>query len=173
MDPKLKNYLDGLILETNFRFPSFDKESSSNAEVLAILQDPGNSGAETSLECSLNNNDPTAKRQRAIIKKCNINEKKLLMWNFYSAFDLKLNNLKTEDKILWAKRIDDLIELLPKLKVLIVCGKLAWEGMFYVKNKKEVPVISAPHPSRRGMLQPEASERLHDSWMSVGKIISR
>ena len=171
MDNKLKNYLDQLIHKTRLRFPSFDKNSSINAEVLAILQDPGNSGAEISLECSLNNNDPTAKRQREIIRKCNIEEEKLLMWNFYSAFDLEINKLKQKDKIFWAEQVDTLIESMPRLKIIIVFGKKAWEGMYYIKNKKRVSIVSAPHPSNRGMTQVGAKNKLLDAWKSVHKAI--
>ena len=110
MDKQLNSYLSSWKEKTGYRFPAFDDNASTKAEVLCILQDPGHSGAESSLKCSLNNNDPTARRQREEVKKVNINENRLLMWNFYAAFDLTINK---NNNLFWASQIDELIDILP------------------------------------------------------------
>ncbi|MDA7688339.1 hypothetical protein N8753_01380 [Pelagibacteraceae bacterium] len=168
MDIQLKKYLSNLKEKTGYRFPSFDDNASIKAEVLCVLQDPGHSGAERSLKCSLNNNDPTARRQRDEIKKVNISEDRILMWNFYAAFDLTINK---KNNLFWASQIDELIEILPNLKVIVVFGKKTWEGMFNIKNLKKITILSAPHPSNRGMNDDGASEKLPLTWKSVQEII--
>ncbi len=52
--------------ETKKKIPLFDKLSTHKAKILTVLQDPGNSGAEKSGTCSIDNNDPTALKQKEI-----------------------------------------------------------------------------------------------------------
>ena len=169
MDKQLNSYLSSLKEKTGYRFPAFDDNASTKAEVLCILQDPGHSGAESSLKCSLNNNDPTARRQREEVKKVNINENRLLMWNFYAAFDLTINK---SNNLFWASQIDELIDILPNLKVIVVFGKKTWEGMFNIKNIKKIPILSAPHPSNRGMNDKGTSEKLSLTWKIVNEVVN-
>ena len=46
MDNILNNYRIKLEEETKYKIPLFDKLSTHQAKILAVLQDPGNSGAE-------------------------------------------------------------------------------------------------------------------------------
>ena len=57
--------------ETKYKIPLFDKLSTHQAKILAVLQDPGNSGAEKSGTCSIDNNDPTAFKQKEILENLN------------------------------------------------------------------------------------------------------
>lgn len=43
--------------------------------------------------------------------------------------------------------------------------------MYYFNNIKKIPIITAPHPSRRGMTQPNAEEKLNFAWKSAKQII--
>ena len=42
---------------------------------------------------------------------------------------------------------------------------------FTFNNIKKIPIITAPHPSRRGMTQPNAEEKLNFAWKSAKQII--
>ena len=73
MDNILNNYRKKLKNETKKKIPLFDKFSTHKAKILAVLQDPGNSEAEKSRTCSIDNNDPIAFKQKEILKKFSYN----------------------------------------------------------------------------------------------------
>ena len=64
MDKILENYRLNIENETKLKVPKFDHLSTHAAKILAILQDPGHSGAEISGVCSIDNDDPTANKQK-------------------------------------------------------------------------------------------------------------
>ena len=65
MDEILNEYRKDLEKQCNSPVPRFCQSSSHKAKILALLQDPGDSGAESSKECSVwNNDDGTSKNQR-------------------------------------------------------------------------------------------------------------
>ena len=57
MDTELQEYREYLIEKHNAEFPKFAKDAVHTAPVLALLQDPGNSGAEVRRVCSIENPD--------------------------------------------------------------------------------------------------------------------
>ena len=61
---------------------------------------------------------------------------------------------------------------LPNLKVIVVFGKKTWEGMFNIKNIKKIPILSAPHPSNRGMNDKGTSEKLSLTWKIVNEVVN-
>ena len=68
MNKILENYRLNLEKETKLKVPKFDHLSAHTAKILAVLQDPGHSGAEVSGVCSIDNNDPTANKQKKILE---------------------------------------------------------------------------------------------------------
>ena len=172
MDKVLENYRQNLEQECKNDVPYFDPLSSHLGKILALLQDPGKSGAEVSKTCSVwNNDDPTAEKQRFMLKKHKVKEEELLCWNFYGSFNVDIDHIKNSDKIFWAIQLEELIKLCPSIKVIIVFGKKAWDGMYYFNNTKKIPIITAPHPSRKGMTQPNAEVKLNFAWKSAKQII--
>lgn len=171
MDEVLESYRKSLERECKNKVPFFDPKSNHNAKILALLQDPGKSGAVISETCSVwSNNDPTAERQRVMLKKYKVTEEELLCWNFFGSFNVDINKIKNADKIFWSKQLENLIKLCPSIKVIIVFGKLAWDGMYYFNNSRKIPIISSPHPSRRGMTQINAEDKLNFAWKSAKQI---
>ncbi len=167
MDNILNSYRIKLKNETKKKIPLFDKSSTHKAKILAVLQDPGNSGAEKSGTCSIDNNDPTAFKQKEILTKLNIDRKDILFWNLYASYDLKVENLKVEQKIFWASKLNDLANLMPNLIFIISLGNYSWEGFKYFPNDKVTRILFAPHPSRRSMNIPGNEKRLISTWEKV------
>ena len=95
----------------------------------------------------------------------------LLCWNFYASFNVDIDHIKISEQIFWAIQLEELIKLCPSIKVIIVFGKKAWDGMYYFNNTKKIPIIPAPHPSRRGMNRPNAEEKLNFAWKSAKQIL--
>ena len=155
MDNILNNYRIKLEEETKYKIPLFDKLSTHQAKILAVLQDPGNSGAEKSGTCSIDNNDPTAFKQKEILENLNIDRKDVLFWNFYASYGLRLNKL------------NDLVNLMPNLIIIVSLGNYSWEGFKYFPNDKILRILFAPHPSKRSMNLPGNEERLISTWKRV------
>ena len=133
MDDKLKKYREYLIEKfDNAKFPGFAKDAVHSAQVLAILQDPGNSGAEKTKVCSIDENkDATSRNQKRAIDSAGIDTNNIVFWNFYASFDIGKNfRIKSQKK--WAKEIVKLIGLMPNLKVVLACGKEAQKGMNWI-----------------------------------------
>jgi hypothetical protein len=168
MDKILKKYRDGLI--ERYDVPNFADEAVHTAPILAVLQDPGNSGAEESNECSIDNDDPTARRQKAIIAEVGIDRTEIVFWNFFASYDTgKKFGVESQKK--WGEKLEELIVLMPDLKVILVFGTAAWQGMRFVKLKEPINLIAAPHPSNRGISQPDAKDRLKRAWERAESII--
>ena len=150
--------------EFDSSFPEFAKEAVHTAPILALLQNPGNSDAENTGVCSIDNEDPTSTNQKEIIEtKVGINREDIVFWNFFASFDIG-KNLGIESQERWAKEVEELIRRMPKLKVVLVCGEKAWKGMRFVKLKKSITLIAAPHPSSRGLAQLKARDKLEEAW---------
>ena len=171
MDNILNNYRIELENETKKKIPLFDKLSTHQAKILAVLQDPGNSGAEKSGICSIDNNDPTAFKQKEILINLNIDRKDVLFWNFYASYGLDIDKLGLEQKTFWAEKLNELVNLMPNIVCIVSLGNKSWDGFRYFKNDKLIRLLYGPHPSKRSMLQAGAEKRLILTWKNAKKII--
>ncbi len=171
MDDELKKYREYLIKEHKAKFPKFAKDAVYSAQILALLQDPGNSDAERTKVCSIaENKDATSRNQERAIKSAGIDTNNIVFWNFYASFDIGKNfRIKSQKK--WAKEIVKLIGLMPNLKVVLVCGKEAQKGMRFVELDKDITSIESPHPSWRGQWRPGAKDELKNAWKQARDII--
>ena len=177
MNKILEFYLNNLQKENpDLNFPKFCSKYSSDIEnksILAIHQDPGNSSPENKTgECSIENPDPSAEKLKEIIISEKIDPNNILFWNFYPFFSYTNSRLSENDNNYWAKKIDELVHILPNIRVLIVSGNDAWLGMRYFRTTKNIQIISSPHPSRRGMNSSKsAPNRLKSAWKLARKKI--
>ena len=176
MHENLEQYLNDMRKEKEgYEYPNFCSEYSNqieNKEILVILQDPGNSSPENKTgECSVLNPDATARNIKATLSKLGIEQDKVILWNFFPFFGFKGSKISNDDKEFWASKIDDLLNLLPNVKVLVVCGMPAWDGMRFFINENDIPLISAPHPSFLGMLSKNAPKRFESAWkLAIQKV---
>ena len=164
MKPELREYRKYLIDKYPHSFPEFAKEAVHTAPILALLQDPGNSGAKKTEVCSIHeNDDATSRNQKEAIKEAGIDTKDIVFWNFFASFDIG-KNIGIELQEEWAEEVEKLIDIMEELKVIVVCGEKAWKGMRFVKLDKNIALIAAPHPSSRGLAQSGAREKLEEAW---------
>ena len=171
MDTELQEYREYLIEKHNAEFPKFAKDAVHTAPVLALLQDPGNSGAEVRRVCSIENPDQTSRNQKKAIENAGIDTNNIVFWNFYASFDIG-KNFGIKSQVTWAKETEKLIDIMREdLRVVVVCGEKAWKGMRFVKLDKNIALIAAPHPSGRGLSQPRAKDRLENAWKRARDII--
>ena len=169
MDERLAKYRDELIGQ-HVLVPKFADEAVHTATVLAVLRDPGNPGAKKSGKCSIDNDDPTARRQKKIINEVGVGRTEIVFWNFFASYDAgKDRGAVSQEK--WADELEGLIELMPNLEVILVFGTEAWQGMRFVKLKKSINLIAAPHPSDLGVRRPGAEDRLKRAWERAENII--
>ena len=171
MNKILENYRLNLEKETKLKVPKFDHLSTHAAKILAILQDPGHSGAEISGVCSIDNDDPTANKQKKILEDLDIDRTNVLFWNFYASYGLDIDKLNLDQKNFWAEKLNELVNLMPNLVCIISLGNKSWDGFRYFKNDKLVRLLYGPHPSKRSMLQSGAEKRLISTWKKVKKLI--
>ena len=169
MDQKLVHYLDSLKADHPSKsFPSFCEKHSndvSKKKILAVLQDPGGSSPERTLQCSVHaNNDPTAKRQRDILRKLDIDAENVLFWNFFPFFGLADKKIVNDDKTIWAAELRSLASLLNNLQVIVVSGTQAWDGMRYFEPLPGVPIVWTPHPANRGNSTESLRNLFADGW---------
>ncbi len=169
MDAELQEYREYLIEKHNAEFPKFAKDAVHTAPILALLQDPGKSGAEDSQVCSIENNDQTSRNQGKAIMSAGIDTKDIVFWNFYSPFGIEDFGIESQDK--WAEEVESLVNCMPKLDVVLVCGEKAWKGMRFVELDKNITLIAAPHPSGRGLARKNAQNKLNNAWTRVAKSI--
>jgi hypothetical protein len=166
MDKKLKRYRQNLGRRTGLHFPRFHSEADHRAPFLALLQDPGKSGAEkTGVCCPLTNNDGTSRRQRRIIFGIiKLEPKHIVFWNFYAAYEDKKHPRCA--KVDWAVEIERLIAMMPNLKAVLAFGGPAWRGMRDVCLPRGVALLGAPHPGDRGVLpDPKLAEaKIERAW---------
>ena len=171
MDTILENYRLNLEKETKLKIPKFDHLSFHTAKILAVLQDPGHSGAEVSGVCSIDNNDPTADKQKEILENLDIDRKDVLFWNFYASYGLDIDKLSLEQKTFWAEKLNELVNLMPNIVCIVSLGNKSWDGFRYFKNDKLIRLLYGPHPSKRSMVQVGAEKRLISTWKNAKKII--
>lgn len=172
MDQKLSRYLDRLRNSyPRKRFPNFCSTYSGDIKtkrILAVLQDPGGSGPKKTNECSIaKNKDPTAKRTKELLENLRINPYEVLFWNFYPFFGWHGSKTTTPDKLVWAKELRRLALKLENLKVIVVSGRVAWDGMRYFSPIPGVPIIWTPHASNRGVQQEQGEDLLRRGWKAA------
>jgi hypothetical protein len=159
-DSKLEFYRHKVAQQRHLRLPAFSTIARHTAPILAILDTPGNSGAERSGFCSHENEDPTARRTKRIIEKIGIQPCDIVFWNFFAAY-----KARHTQRSVWALHMSELIGILPNLKVAIVFGDHAWRGMRDVELPPTVILIGAPHPSNRSCnANPDAERAIFRAW---------
>lgn len=183
-DPVLRDYRQSLIQETGLEFPYFAEEASHKAKILAVLLYPGNSGAERSRVCSIDNDDPSARNQTEALHCAHIPRESVVFWNFYAGFysfnpykssfkktknricemnyeqflDIIKNMQRADYRKFWAKLLLDIVEQMPNLKVIAICGNEAQAGWqtcvqddsCHIDNQA-IKIICTPHPSAQAI----------------------
>lgn len=152
-----------------FYLPDFDPaEAGVEARVLIVLEAPGpmtnpDGGRVGSGFVSVDNNDGTAENLWNLRNEVGLHHGTLL-WNivpwYLGAASVKP---KAADRAQGAKALRDLMDLLPDLRVVVLCGHAAREG--WNRNLRQyrhghIEVIPTWHPAPLAMKQPGKREEL-------------
>lgn len=148
-----------------------------NAELLNVLQDPGpmtQKGKGSGLIC-LENDDPTAENMANLLSGVDISPARAMIWNAYPWFI----NRKPKAKELsdGAKVFFQIINLLPKLRVVMLNGRVA-QAMWEVARSQglslptQVTVISTYHTSKRALLTEKRRAHVEAAFREAAQILS-
>lgn len=142
--------------------PYFDPESGgTRAQVLLLLESPGPKVSQTRL-VSADNPDGTAENISCLLKLAGLSRNRVLLWN---SFPWQLSAAQVvvpgEAHLKEAAPVtQELITLLPALKVVVLVGGRAERGWRYVAPVLGQPpaVLKCPHPSPVNLMpRPEAA----------------
>lgn len=131
-----------------------DKDGRTKAKALFLFEDPGKSGAAKSGVVDRDNDDPSAEAFRAASEGV-LDCEKTVSWNTIpwarQGTPASEINLVREWKL-----VARLLDALPKVKVVILCGNVAHRLTIDVYDygadkNRDLLVLHGPHPSRRGL----------------------
>lgn len=131
---------------TGEKVPHFDPDSAGvEAEALFVLRDPSTAAAEGSGFISIDNNDPTARANTMFYDQTGLDRKRTLHWN---AVPWEVGSRPIAREASRARPyLLELVQMLERLKVIVVLGKPARESWELLYFDPGVPVIKCPHPN--------------------------
>jgi uracil-DNA glycosylase len=128
--------------------PGFSTEDGrTEAQILFLLRDPGNSGAMQSRLVDRSNTGRTARNFRAVNDKVNLDRRLTITWNIvpWPADNEPPFARQVEDALPW---LGKLLKLLPKLRVVALLGNDAIKATpFLYRCRPDLHVLHGPHPS--------------------------
>jgi uracil-DNA glycosylase len=133
------------------RIPYFDPwDGGVNAECLFLLEAPG-SNAVASGFISRNNNDETAKNFFILNREAGLPRERTVTWNiipWYIGTETKIRAANNKDIADGAPHLLSLLELLPKLRAVVLLGRNAERAERHFSSMKPgVKIFYSPHPS--------------------------
>jgi uracil-DNA glycosylase len=131
--------------------PFFDPwDGGINAEVLFLLEAPGPK-ARNSGFISRNNPDETAKNFFELLSEAGIPRKSSVLWNvvpWYIGTGTKIRPANTPDIASGLKSLEELLNLLPRLREIVLVGRKAQKAEDYIRKIRPLLIIEkSPHPS--------------------------
>jgi hypothetical protein len=134
-----------------------------DAKVLSVLRDPGKYTL-TSGVLSAENRDPTTTAQRALFEL--VSPRDALPWNAHPWYRNITGALRTHGLDTGAEVLADRIDLLPRLRVVLLQGNdafAAWERVVRSRprlvEERGIEVLRCFHPSPQALITSNASER--------------
>jgi uracil-DNA glycosylase len=159
------------------RVPDFDPtEAGIRAPILLLLEAPGGKATRErggSGFISPDNNDGTAENMWWLLREAGIDRgRDVATWNvvpWYIGSDRKIRPAKSADLIEGRPYIEELISLLPKLRVVVLIGQQATLG--WSRLKIDLPTIQAPHPSPQNLnTRPTARADVLDALVEARRV---
>jgi len=136
---------------SNASIPFFDPwDGGINAEVLFLLEAPGPK-ARNSGFVSRNNPDETAKNFFELLIEAGIPRKSSILWNvvpWYIGTGTKIRPANTSDISSGVKSLEELLNLLPRLRGIVLVGRKAQKAEKFVRKiHPSLFIETCPHPS--------------------------
>jgi L-seryl-tRNA(Ser) seleniumtransferase len=157
--------------------PWFDPtDAGVNATILALFEAPGRRGThQGSAFVSCDNDDPTAENMWSLLREAGIDRARdYVAWNivpWYVGDEDKGGNATAVDLQAARPALAELISLLPKLRVVVLCGRQAQQGWKRAAIPTDAATFSAPHPSRRSMIgSPTRRAELLDALIEARRL---
>ena len=118
--------------------PYFDPwDGGVEAEILFLLEAPGPK-AKNSGFVSMNNPDETAKNFFEISREAGIDRRRIVTWNtvpWYIGSDRKIRPADSTDIAAGIESLRELMQLLPKLRIVVLVGKKAQKAEYRVQER--------------------------------------
>jgi uracil-DNA glycosylase len=156
--------------------PYFDPwDGGVEAEVLFLLEAPGPK-ARNSGFVSMNNPDETAKNFFELLHEARIDRSRIAIWNtvpWYIGSGAKIRPANSRDIASGVESLGDLIELMPKLRAVVLVGAKAQKAERHIRDLAvKLKLFSSPHPSPMYVnRRPENRETILKSWQEVQTFI--
>jgi uracil-DNA glycosylase len=126
--------------------PYFDPwDGGINAECLFLLEAPGR---KASTFISRNNNDETAKNFFTLNDEAGLSRKRTVTWNivpWYIGTETKIRAATKRDIEAGEKHLNRLLNLLPKLRAVVLVGLKAQEADYLFRLRPSLKVFHSPH----------------------------
>lgn len=171
----LDEYVAQLRADKGAEVPDFSTEDGgTEARVLYLLQDPGNSGASRSGVVKRDNEGLTAKNFREANE--GLDQRLAITWN---AVPWPVPECSTPAKELRVARdegrLDELLKLLEeRLRVVVLLGGVAQRLTPDLYDRhRHLHVLHGPHPSWRGVSTPERKRWLRNTVLKGYELIER
>lgn len=148
----LTAYVEAVRSEVGCPFiPYFDPwDGGINAECLFLLEAPGSNAVASSF-VSRNNNDETAKNFFIINHEAGLPRERTILWNiipWYIGTETKIRAANNKDIADGIPHLLTLLELLPKLRAVVLLGRKAERAESHFSSMKpEMKIFRSPHPS--------------------------
>lgn len=156
--------------ESGGHVPWFDPwDGGQEARVLFLLEAPGGKAVNF---VSMNNPDPTAKQMHDTLSELRLSRKETVSWNIVpwyvgDAERRKIRAVRSDERDVGVAYLRDLLELLPRLEVVVLLGEHARKGWNALAYADDLEVFTSPHPSSRGLALPQRRERFHQTLSAV------
>lgn len=148
----LTEYLERIrrVQGPGYDMPNFDPcDGGVNARALFLLEAPGRKAVGSSF-ISCNNPDQTARNMNEVLRAAELNRRDVLLWNivpWYVGDGNRIRPVTSADVAEAAPYLGELIQLLPKLRVVVLVGKKAQSARATVQRLTRVPILETHHPS--------------------------
>ena len=172
----LTRYVEALRREKpETAIPYFDPaEAGVTASILLLLEAPGRRAAleRGSNFVSPDNNDQTAANMWQFLQDAGIERSKdIVTWNvvpWYIGDGTKIRAARSSDLQDGRDAVERLLDLLPKLKVVVLLGRKAQASWKRLHVKATVPTIECPHPSPLVInINPEARGQILEALLDA------
>lgn len=136
---------------SDYQIPYFDPwDAGIAAEVLFLLEAPG-AKAVASGFISRNNPDETAKNFFQLNLESGISRKRTITWNivpWYIGSAIRIRPATSDDIRVGVQSLRALLELLPKLRAIVLVGQKAQRGKIHIAQlRPNLRIFESPHPS--------------------------
>jgi uracil-DNA glycosylase len=150
-----------------------EKDGWTDAEVLFLFQDPGNSGAMKSEEVDRDNLDDSARRFKRANEDVGLPRERTVSWNAVpwdanGKADAELRRVREGGWLL------TLLNALPKVRVVVLMGRVAHKltGDLYMGTERPLVILHGPHTSNRGQHARNGFSR-EDHYRWLCRVIAR